>query len=198
MIFLRSDNFNRANETPLAGNWTDPGSPVPFNLSGNVVVPSAPGANDSWAFYNAITWPDNQWSSAVLTCTGTVGGGAGVGLAVRLSNNTGPNGYRLVIDHNATTNWTLSRFNSGVSSTLASGLVTFTDGDTFTLQIVTAGANAFLTMFRGITQFSSFTDTSPIASGSAGLAFSSNETAATIDNWVGGRAGRQLARLGVK
>lgn len=57
-----TDNFNRANETPLAGNWTKTGgsSSGTINLSSNQIV-RAGTSNNVGYYWNADTPPDDQW-----------------------------------------------------------------------------------------------------------------------------------------
>lgn len=176
-----TDNFNRANETPLAGNWTTTG--IAMNLTGNVAVPSATGS-DCGARYSGATWGNDQSSSAKLATTDTAGGGVGPGLLVRWSA-AATTGYRLVATHAATNNIELSRFIAGAFTVLVGFTQAWTDGDTWELRVIGPATAAVLGMYVNGTLVRTFTDNSSIASGFPGIAYSSTAANATIDDWTG-------------
>lgn len=178
-----SDDFNRANETPLAGNWTS-FTASKFNLAGNVVVPAATGS-DSTSIWNANAFANDQFSQAALTVNGTNGGGAGLGLCLRSDGNPSRTLYRLVIDHAASNNIDISRFNAGANSPLKQVTQAWTDGDTWRFEIT----GFVLSVYRNgalVTTFDDSASGSKIASGSVGISYSSTETSASLDNWSGG------------
>lgn len=77
-----SDNFNRANETPLASPWArTPSSTDTFNLSGNAVV-KASGTNQTIYALSGYSWNDNQ-SAELLYASSTTNND--LGPAVRVS-----------------------------------------------------------------------------------------------------------------
>jgi hypothetical protein len=177
-----SDNFNRANETPLAGNWTC--FINTWNLAGNICV-AASGAVDADAVYNAITPANDQFSQADLTVSGTNGSDQGVGLLLRTDGAASPTHYRIVVDHAATNNVAIDRFNTGTFASLKTVTQAWTDGDTWRVEVT----GFIITIKRNAATVTTFDDSasgSKIASGKVGICFSSTETSASLDNWSGG------------
>ncbi len=181
MSILASDNFNRANETPLSGggNWTTQTGSNAFNLSSNVAVPSVVN-NDDVSVYTAGTWPNDHYSQADLTVTSTAGGDQGIGLVVRASAAAVTH-YRAVADHAASGNISIDKAVAGVYTTLSSGTSSWTNGATWELDV----QGTTLTFKRAGTTILSTTNAS-IASGKPGIMLSSNVTSASVDNWAGG------------
>lgn len=183
-----SDSFDRANENPLAGNWTvGTGSgETAFNLNGNIVVPNNL-VSDASAWWSGATWGNDQSSQAKLTVNGTAGSGAGVGLTLRhIATASTKTFYRFVVDHAASNNVNISRQITGSSTSLATFTVaSWADGDTWQFTAVGPAAATVLTVYRNGGQVGTFTDNSSIASGLPGLAYSSTETSASINDWVG-------------
>ena len=60
---LASDNFQRANQNPLAGNWTTQVAGNNLQLSSDAVT-SATAGTIGLAYYNAISFPNDQWATA--------------------------------------------------------------------------------------------------------------------------------------
>lgn len=177
-----TDNFNRANETPLAGNWTDISQPFhQFNLVTNSVTCSA-FDNDCESIYNAGSFGADQYSEAALSVTGTPGGDQGAGVTVR---SVGPAAtrteYRLIVDHAASNNVTLSKFISGAKTALTTFTSAFTNGDVWRLEV--SGSN--ITIKRNGSTVSTVTDSS-VTTGQPGITYSSTVSGATIDDWAGG------------
>lgn len=113
-----SDNFNRANQSPIAGNWTTaPALPASAALAliSNQVVPTSTSA-DGEAYYSAMAWPNDQYSKAKLYVTGTGGVSQGVGLLVRQSASAVTH-YRLVVDHASSGNVALGKHVAGTYTT---------------------------------------------------------------------------------
>lgn len=184
---IATDAFTRANETPIVGNWTNVAA-AGFNIVSNHVEPSAPGGNDSWAFYNAVAFPSGQYSRAAINCVGTGAGGQGNGLGVRISGAAAvENGYRIVADHAASNNVEVARRVVGVNTTLATFTEAFTNGDQWTLAIGSLLGVWTLYVFHLNILVQTVSDTTPLlTAGGPGLAFSSNETSAQTDDWEGG------------
>jgi hypothetical protein len=179
-FLLATDDFTRADENPLATGWTDGGQSNVLKLVSNHVEP-VNLAQDGMAFYSSIAWPLAQASEAKVTVTGTAGGGAGIGPAVRCS--AGNTCYRLVLDHAASNNCAIQRFVAAVFTSLVTFTQAFTDGDAWTLAMVDATLYVY---YKGLL-VKTFLDTTPINTGSAGLSYSSTETAAQLDDWRGYR-----------
>ncbi len=66
-----SDDFNRDNETPLGGNWTQQiaAGDATFNLTGNAVY-SQGGANATSNYWNADAFGNDQYSQATAQVDG--------------------------------------------------------------------------------------------------------------------------------
>lgn len=185
-----SDNFNRANETPLSGggNWTNSTATgfTGFNLSGNLCVPSSPTTLDSSSFYSGATWGNNQSSSATLTVNNTGGSGVGPGLCVRrVAAAATETEYRLATDHAATNNVQIIRFLAGVSTSLLIFTQAWTDGDRWELRAVGPASAAVVSAYLNSAFVTSVVDNSSLASGSPGIAYSASATSPTVDNWIG-------------
>lgn len=183
-----SDNFTRANETPLAGNWDNPacgGSNNKWNLSSNALVPNGLG-DDAHAIWKTSVndFGDDQFSECVVSVTGTAGSGAGAGVAVRhngLGQTHGVSTYRLVADHAGGNNVEIAKFVSDSYTQLVAFTQAFTNGDTFRLEVNGTTLEAF---YLG-GSLGTHTDSS-ITTGQPGLVYSSTETATTLDLWQGG------------
>jgi hypothetical protein len=149
-----TDNFNRPNETPLAGSWTSPdneGSRV--NLSGNRVVSSA-ATNNAYSHRNSESYAGNQYSQAKLVSsvsTAEVGGPA-----VRSSlNGSAWNGYFATLYNSSTagifvvygSGWTYEQIGADCPGS-------FAQTDTFKLGI----SGNVLTLYRNGTPVCSRTD----------------------------------------
>lgn len=64
MTTLATDDFNRADSTGLGANWTTITGKTSLNILTNAAVSTA-GGNDG-NYYNAVAWPNDQWSQATL------------------------------------------------------------------------------------------------------------------------------------
>lgn len=179
MSVLGTDAFTRANETPLAGNWTTVTSDTAFNLASNAVTYSNVN-NDAAAYRNDITPSADQYSQLALTVTGIGGGGQGFGVCCRAST-VARTYYRLVADHSAT-NVELGARVAGVFSTIWTRAQAFTNGDVLRVEVQGTTLRAYI---NGVQIGADVTDTA-IASGRFGIAYSSVLTSATGDDWEGG------------
>lgn len=177
---IASDNFNRSNQAPIAGNWTS----TTMNLTSNHVVPASLGA-DGAAYYSGTTWPNDQYSKAKLSVTGTAGATHGVGLLVRRSTSATTH-YRLVVDHASTGNVTLSKAIAGTATTLVTLTQSWSDGDVWELRVM----GTTLQIRRNDVQVGADVIDSSIASGRAGVAYAATESAASVDDWEGGAAAK--------
>lgn len=177
-----SDDFTRANETPVAGNWstgiTGDASSV-FNLSSGALVVSNALA-DASAVYTGATWGNDQSSKADLTVTGTAGGGSGVGLWVRRATGA-KTGYRFIADHAGSTNCELAKFVANTFTSLLTFTQAWTNGDTWELRVI----GSTLTIWLNGSQIQSTTDSAVASGGFPGAAYSSTDTSASVDNWIG-------------
>lgn len=193
---LASDNFNRANASPIGGPWLGQAQ----LLNNSMVLGQLPGAFESMLYDGGINWPNDQYTSATVT---QLVHNAGYFALVLRSDVARQNYYYIDLDA------------SGISGGLGGiGLPTPLNlqkilggliqgppyhgfggvipqiGDVFTAQII----GQTISVFRNGTLLGSFTDTvSPITSGKPGVllqtgANSQNFTDVALDNWSGGGA----------
>jgi hypothetical protein len=186
-----TDDFNRANESPLAGNWVNLRTNGPLYLQSNVVVPNNVTA-DGKAVLKVAVNPigADQFSEAVCNETfNTTSSGVGPGVCLRADEAAGDtNGtmYRIVINDSASGNIEIARFNAGAfSGTLAFLTAAFTSGDTMRGYIV---GYVITVKVNGVTAgtYDDSASGSKIASGQPGLAYSSAGNTPSIDTWRGG------------
>lgn len=183
MSVLASDNFNRANETPLSGSgsWTSvTGSPGTFDLVSNAATPHS-FTPDAEMYYSAIGWPDDQFSRAKISVTGVVGGGSGMGLIIRASTSARTL-YRLIMDHAGANNVDVAKLVAGAYTSIARFTQVWSDGDTWEFR----ATGSILQVFLNNVQVGTDQIDAGITSGSAGIAYSSSESAGLIDDWQGG------------
>lgn len=183
MAVLASDDFNRANETPLAAPWTDVVGQV--NLVSNAVT-SAIDDNNRGMYYSGPAWPDDQWSKAKLYVDSTGGVRMGPALYVRLA--AGVDCYRFSTDHAASNNCNVSRFVASSRTTIVDFTQAWNDGDEWMLQVEGPATAARVRVFLNGVQKSDDTDNSSIASGSPGIGISGSATITSwsLDDWSGG------------
>jgi hypothetical protein len=67
---LFTDNFNRANANPIAGNWTNSGA-AGGAIVGNQLAGGGPG--DNFIFVNSVQPPANQYAKITFVSTGNSG-----------------------------------------------------------------------------------------------------------------------------
>jgi hypothetical protein len=179
MAILVQDNFNRANQNPLAGNWSTPTGANALQLSSNAVT-YTDFNNDSSAYYNAITWPNDQYSQCNCTVSNE-GGGQGFGPSCREASGALTR-YRLVASTAASNNFELSKEVSGSFTLIWDRTSTFTSGNLVRLE----AQGTTLRAYNNGVQIGASTTDSSIASGSAGLLYSSRAATASGDNFEGG------------
>jgi hypothetical protein len=180
-VALATDNFNRANETPLGGNWTLSGAgDNDFNLSANHIVPANTSV-DSVDWYNAVVWPNNQYSKASIVAPGTSAGGQGMGLCVRHATSLRTY-YGCVIDAAGASNVQLFKMVAGTKTVIWTRTATYSSGAIMELQVQ---GTTLRVIYNGSQVGADATD-SAISTGNAGLYYSSTDASATLDNWEGG------------
>jgi len=191
MAILATDNFNRANANPIGSPWTTASGESAMQIVSNACTPSSTAA-DCGAYHSTITWPNDQYSKAKLSVSGTAGSQAGAVLKVRQASGA-RTCYQLEVDHAATLNVCISKVVAGAFTSLTGFPVTqaWTDGDTWEIRAV----GTTLKVFRNGVQVGPTATDNAIASGSAGIGYSSVETSCTIDDWEGGDFSGGLAPL---
>jgi hypothetical protein len=180
MAVLASDSFNRADETPIGGNWTLDQANV-ANLSGNVQVwVFASGASDvTNARWNALTWPNDQWSQATQVA---LGGSGNNGVAVRIQTS-GRGAYHFAPRTAGNGGYLLERLNTDTSkTTVASNAgIGGVAGDVVYMQVI---GSSFDCRQNGVSRMTG-TD-STFASGAAGLSGFVSSDGYQTDDWSGG------------
>lgn len=183
-----NDNFNRANETPLASPWNNN---VVVGRTYNLVSNTARTSDftlDAVAAYTGITWPDDQVCYGDMTCNSTAGG-TGPGLALRCAVNNTSHCYNLWVDHAATNNVRIRRFYGVGGGDVALFTQAWTDGDRWGFRVTGPGSAARLQVYHLGNLVQDVTDSPAVErldSGSPGISFSSVVTSCSVDNWTGG------------
>lgn len=189
MTVLASDNFNRA-DGGLGANWTTiSGNNNPLIVS-NKVQASASGALNSAAFYNAVTWPNDQYSQVKIDtnagtlrklgciCRATLGGLADT---YYIGYMVGPT----TVGGTAEASVNLRKTTAGVTATLATATtITAVIGDIVRLEVSATNVKIFV----GGQERLSATD-ALILSGAAGIVIASNinpVNSVILDDWEGG------------
>lgn len=180
-IALATDDFDRADNTDIGVNWTSITSANGLQIVSNAVTFNALG--DVEEIYNAVTWPDNQYSQVKVTVTGT-NALTGFGIVLRhtgtlLTNRTS---YRIVVNKAASANVSIAKHINGSITSLASITTTWVDGDT----LKAAVSRSTLKVFQQGTQIGNNVYDSSITSGQAGISYSEAITSGTLDDWEGG------------
>jgi hypothetical protein len=149
-----SDNFQRAS---LGSNWSVPAGS--FAISGNVdVMPTGAAGARSLAYYNAVTWPNDQYSQCTITNLGSSPND--IGPAVRVGAS-GTNAYCFYYDNGI---FYLFKIVAGTVTVLQQVGGTLAIYDVLRLEVL----GTTLTAKRNGTQILTATD-SDLASGNAGL-----------------------------
>lgn len=184
MATLSTDDFNRSNSSTLGTNWSEFSSITAdgFSIASNACDVSLPNTNDTWAYRNGTTWPNDQWAQAKIGPIGSAGGGQGLGIGLRIDSGGAKTHYRVIIDHAGSNNVEIAKLNGGGYTQLGVRTQSFTDGDTLYAEVQ---STTILCKLNGTQIGASVTD-SAISTGNAGISFSSNETNATLDDWAGG------------
>jgi hypothetical protein len=82
---LASDNFVRADQNPLSGNWSPAlGITASAQIVSNMVEVSSGPANTATDYYNAVSWPNDQYSEIVARAD-SAGSTGNMMAAVRMS-----------------------------------------------------------------------------------------------------------------
>lgn len=169
-----TDNFNRANETPLAGNWTSCSNS--FNLATNAVAGVTTSA-DNCVVWNADTWPDDQYSQVKVA---TVNGGVYQGAAVRMNADASA-GYYCIGNNSDLYLQRCSGAGCSTHNNIANMVLTISAGDTIRIEVVGTSLDCKV---NGVSKLTG-TDAT-VTSGKAGIFYSHISGSATLDDWEGG------------
>lgn len=181
-----TDNFNRADQDMIsgAGGWSQQNGVGKMVVASNVSTSSA-GA-DCGAVYTGITWSNDQYAQAKMTVTGgSASGYTGPSILLRGSTSAYTY-YQISINAAATNNLGIARFVASTWTGLQLTTTAWTSGDVLRAEIRTVGTTAVINVYRNGTLITTYTDSTPIASGSAGLSYSSATTTRSLDDWEGG------------
>jgi hypothetical protein len=181
---VASDNFNRANQNPMAGNWSSlPG------LSGLRIVSSSSRAittnTDNGSYWNADTFSDNQYSQITLSYTPT--GSHWAGLLVRVvPEATRYSGYSIQVDGSVVYFY---RINStgGYSNLLTQWSDSFVSGDVLKMSIHNSGPSQVIRVWKnGVQIGSDLADSTYQSGGGPGIMVWESSSGMIMDDWVGG------------
>jgi hypothetical protein len=170
--------------TSLGSSWTTASGG--FAVSGNVVTGEA-GESDAW--YNATSFPSNQYSTVEFVPE-TGDSGSYVGACVR-RNGSGPgntgNGYEFIVSPGGA--WLLRKTTSGSNITLTSGSTSaLSSGETVTLYAY----NTTLTAYVGGVLISTVTD-STYSSGAPGISEYNAGASIGLGTWSAGSLSENVA-----
>lgn len=186
MSVLASDAFSGTGA--LSASWTNSGTGTAFTQGSGVV--KSGGGSDEYAAYTGTSWPNDQWSEITLgTPTTTAGVGAGNGPMVRQHTTIGTKTHYRFIGSGS--GFELAKSVAGAFTSFASGSgTTFAVGDRAYLEVqgTSVVGKKNTTNGAGGTTVASQTDSS-VASGNAGIFYSSSDADASIDSWQGGDFG---------
>lgn len=199
-----SDDFNRTDEEPIAGNWeTLDGTGL--RISTNQCDCGDFSGNPNASGWKASTndFGDNQFSQA--TISGMVNFD-NAGLIVRGVATGGGSYYGVFYRLNAT-QAAIFKVAAGVYSELTTIAGAIAAGSVLRIEAETSGANCLLRVYDdGVQIGSTYTDSSsPLTGGQPGMFYEAGNSGATkLDDWSGGDLGggggsapRNLMLLGV-
>lgn len=174
MAVLFTDDFNRANGG-LGANWT--AIDTSFTISSNVVVPTSTGS-DALQIVNSVTWPNDQYAQIKVVALAVHANDIGPGLTLRCVDTN--NYYRINVN---SSNVQVAKVVSGGLTALANLGAGFVANDTLYVEV----QSNTLKVFRNGVQFGGdVAGDAALASGSAGLFYSSTAAEAQVDDFVGG------------
>ena len=191
---VASDNFNRADESPLSGggNWATVTGFNNFRIVSNQVT-QVTEPSDTAARYSGVTWPDDQWSQVTIADATLQNGGP----AVRMNTSGTASSYVFVV---VASEYRIYRISSGSATSIASAAGTFANGDVLYLEIQ---GTTLIAKKNGV-QVLTVTDATHSAGGAGIHGFS----VSALDDWsagdflssspapVGGLQARVIRRIG--
>jgi hypothetical protein len=181
---LLTDNFNRANVSPLAGIWSTMTGAGNLDIVSNALQVGAV-SNDGQVRNNSVTWPNDHWAEVTITTLNNGFAGAGVLLRAATGANTT---YRCsaVGPFGASTAVRIDKIVAGSYTAISSSTATVATTDALRCEV--QGTTLTLKI-NGVTRVGPSTDSS-IASGSAGIMVFVDPggavTDGVVDNFTGG------------
>ena len=175
------DSFTRANSSTLGQNWTQSQGTV--GISSNAAVGTA---LNTWtgAYYSGQTWNADQFAQATISVTGA----ANLALGPAVRGSASGNYYQFWC--NTGSGASLDKFVAGARTVLTTAGAACAVNDVMRLEVVGSTLRAYYNGALLIT----WTD-SALTSGSPGVAFYNNSTAALV-NWSGGNLKPGYNQLG--
>jgi hypothetical protein len=175
-----TDDFNRANETPLASPWTvATGSTNNLNLSSNAITAS--GVGTKFNYYSGATATADQFSKIVQISAITDNDW---GPAVRIGSDGAFSGYFFNQNTASPTAEGLWRKNaSGYTQILASAITNVANGDEVEIR---CEVNDITGLRNGSTLSGPHTDSAPMTAEGDGVGLFVYQTGGSLDDWQGG------------
>lgn len=180
MAVLATDDFNRADSADFGTNWTVTTGDAAWRITSNTARVSNVDSDCS-EYYNAGTWPNDQYSKFKLTTApdNTIANDIGIGPGCRFSTSARTY-YRSV--GGTVQGCHVAKFVAGAITTIASSATDFANGDIIQLEAV----GTTIRLLQNSVQITSNTD-SAIATGRPGVCFSSSTSSVpVVDDWEGG------------
>ena len=185
---LASDNFQRADASPIGGNWSPEVAGGTAKIVSDVVT-NVTASTKGDSYWNALTWNADQWSQVTVS---SFAASSFIGPSVRMSTSGADTSYKFV---GATTgsgvgtlgNWVLVKRITGTQTTLFTAPLTVSAGDVLLLVVI--GTNLYV-YYNG-TMVCTASDSS-ISSGAPGFNVVATSTSpslqanASISAWSGG------------
>lgn len=178
MTQLATDNFNRADSpSGLGANWTTPAGNTAFPLVSNEANFGTNAASTFNSYYNAVSFPADQYSQAAVGTFRVTSASEGGGPSVRANSGTS-NVYVVACNTSATL---LVKFVGGSATALGSAAASAT-GDVLKLAVSGTSLQAYK---NGVSIVGPITDAT-LSSGSAGLWGYGSSSSGALDSWEGG------------
>ena len=183
---LGSDTFQRVDANPIGGNWSQHYNGASFcagKLASNLYQCAVIGKNGD-SYWNAASFPNDQWSR--ITVGSVSNGGSYLGVGLREDSADANTLYRFAwgaANTGSTGTWYMQKYVANSYTTIATNTRVLTAGDTLAACII--GTNIYI--YQDEVLIFVFSDSS-IASGSAGV-YASGAVAtntATVSAWSGG------------
>lgn len=178
MALPATDDFNRANEDPLAGNWTTVTGRNALKIVSNAVRGTV-DATVNASQWNADTFADDQYSQ--VKCVGTVGNAKGPMVRVAAAANTF---YTFI--YNGTNTLGVYKCLAGTTTQIGANYShTFVQNEVLKLAVAGQDADAVLTPYINGVEQATRAGVATLNSGSAGMR-TSDADASDLDDWEGG------------
>lgn len=189
---VASDSFSRANQNPIAGNWSTVSTSAGIGglqLLSDAATSSATG-NASYSYWNAASWSADQWGQITIGTVPTAGSNCSMGVLLRASTSGALTEYIASIAGSGTGaaySFHAAKYVSGTYTAIPlnnTADYTLSIGDTITASMI----GSTLSIYDNANLIATATDTS-ISSGAVGMSANTNGNALSnlsISGWSGG------------